>query len=47
MASLVGIAIYVVAIACLCSLVGASRAKQERCLRSKRPALTGKDASPG
>jgi hypothetical protein len=36
MAILVGVAIYLVAAICLCALVGASRSKQERCLREMR-----------
>lgn len=38
MAILIGIAIYLVAVICLCALVGASRAKQERCLREMKKA---------
>lgn len=31
-----GIAAYVAAVLCLCALAGASRRKQERCLRARR-----------
>jgi hypothetical protein len=38
MAILIGLAIYLVAVVCLCALVGASRTKQERCLREMKKA---------
>ncbi len=38
MAILVGVAVYLVAVTCLCALVGASRTKQERCLREMKKA---------
>jgi hypothetical protein len=47
MAILAGIGMYLVAMVCLCALVGASRKKQERCLREmKRAVLTGEAVSP-
>ena len=38
MAILIGVAVYLVAVICLCALVGASRTKQERCLREMKKA---------
>ena len=47
MAILAGIGMYLVAMVCLCALVGASRKKQERCLREMtKMVVTGEAASP-
>jgi hypothetical protein len=47
MTILAGIAIYLVAMVCLCALVGASRKKQERCLREiRKAAMANEAASP-
>ena len=47
MTILAGIGMYLVVMVCLCALVGASRKKQERCLRAmKKAVVTGEAASP-
>ena len=47
MAILAGIGMYLIAMVCLCTLVGASRKKQERCLREiRKGALADAVASP-